>query len=548
MMTPKGTTMHRHFTIDRRAFLAAGTAGLLLPARPALAGLWPASGFTHGVASGDPGPDSVKLWTRYAAKDGRDTVLKVEVAEDMGFQRILARAEAAAGPASWGTAQARVSGLPVGQWAYYRFTAPDGSQSPVGRTRTLPQGPLSRFNVAVFSCSNKPFGWFNAYAHAAARNDIDLVVHTGDYLYEYPRGTYPDASHTLAGREIDPAGEMIHLDDYRQRYASYRVDPALQELHRLYPMIAIWDDHEVANDTWRGGAENHQPEEGDFGARKAAAKQAHDEWLPGPDRMYQRYDIGDLLSLITLDTRNTERDEPLDLAKALANGGSGLMTFRDKIWDAPERTVLGPAQEAWLADALKGSVKAGQKWQFVAQQIVMGDMLTPKDALSWLGPNPDKRAVGAIKAGQAVSGVGIAASMDSWSGYPQARKRLLKAAESAGADLVVTSGDSHNAWAFNLSEGGKPIGVEFAGQSVTSPGFEAYLGGDPKAIQASILAANPAMTWCDVSRRGYLTVGFTPEAARADWVFMNTIRDVSTATSTGQAAVVKRGARRMTLA
>jgi alkaline phosphatase D len=540
--------MHSQFTLDRRAFLFAGTAGLLLPVRPALAGLWPASGFTHGVASGDPGPDSVKLWTRYAAADGRDATLKVEVAEDMAFSRILKRSEAVAGPASWGTAQARITGLPGGGWVYYRFTAPDGSSSPVGRTRTLPTGPLSRFNVAVFSCSNKPFGYFNAYAHAAARQDIDLVVHTGDYLYEYKRGDYPSAAETLAGREIDPAGELIHLDDYRQRYASYRVDPALQELHRLFPMIAIWDDHEVANDTWRGGAENHQPEEGDFKARLAAAKQAHDEWLPGPDRMYQRYDIGDLVSLITLDTRNTGRDEPLDLAKALSGGAAGLVTFRDKVWNAPERTVLGPAQEAWLADALKSSVKAGQKWQFVAQQIVMGDMLTPKDALNWLGPDPDKRAVGAIKAGQAVSSVGMPSSMDSWSGYPQARRRLLKAADSAGADLVVTSGDSHNAWAFNLAEGGKPVGVEFAGQSVTSPGFEAYLGGDPAGIRASILTANPAMTWCDTSRRGYLTIGFTPEQARADWVFMAGIRDQTLATSTGQAAIVKRGQRRMTLA
>jgi alkaline phosphatase D len=540
--------MHSHFTIDRRAFLAAGTAGLLLPARPALAGLWPASGFTHGVASGDPGPDSVKLWTRYADKNGGDSLLKVEVAEDMGFSRILARSEAAAAPASWGTAQVRVTGLPVGQWAYYRFTAPDGSQSPVGRTRTLPQGPLSRFNVAVFSCSNKPFGYFNAYAHCAARNDIDLIVHTGDYLYEYPRGDYPSAAQALAGREIDPAGEIIHLDDYRQRYASYRVDPALQELHRLYPMIAIWDDHEVANDTWRLGAQNHQPEEGDFKARLAAAKQAHDEWLPGPDRMYQRYDIGDLLSLITLDTRNTGRDEPLSLAKAIAGGPEGLKAFRDQQWNASERTLLGAAQEAWLAEALKGSVKAGQKWQFLAQQIVMGDVMTPKDALSWLAPDADKRARGYVKAGLAANAAGMPASMDAWSGYPQARKRLLKLAQSAGADLVVTSGDSHNAWAFNLSEGGKPAGVEFAGQSVTSPGFESVLKVDPAKIRDAVVAASPGMTWCDTSRRGYLTIGFTPEQARADWVFMTTIRDKTTATSTGQAATVKRGARRMTLA
>ena len=174
--------------LDRRAFLTATAAGLLLPARPAFAGLWADKGFTHSVASGDPGPDSIKLWTRYAAADGRDTVLKVEVASDAGFTAILKRGETIAGPEGWGTATARITGLPVGQWAYYRFIAPDGTASPIGRTRTLPSGPLARCNIAVFSCANKPFGWFNAYAHAAARDDIDLVVHLGDYLYEYQSG------------------------------------------------------------------------------------------------------------------------------------------------------------------------------------------------------------------------------------------------------------------------------------------------------------------------------------------------------------------------
>jgi alkaline phosphatase D len=533
--------------LDRRAFLAASSAGLLLPARPALAGMWADRGFTHGVASGDPGHDSIKLWTRYAAADGRDAVLKVEVASDAGMGNIIARSEAVAGPATWGTAQARITGLPPGGWVFYRFTAPDGTASVVGRTRTLPSGPLARFNIAVFSCANKPFGWFNAYGHAAARNDIDLVVHLGDYLYEYKRGVYPSADETLAGRDIEPASEMVRLDDYRQRYASYRIDPALQELHRLFPMISIWDDHEFANDAWRDGAENHQPDEGDFQVRKAIAKQVHAEWLPGPDRIWQRYDIGNLVSLITLDTRVEGREKQLDLGAALKDGQPGLLKFRDTQWNAPARTLLGAEQEAWVTDTLKASVKSGQKWQLVAQQIVMGNIFTPKDAMSWLGPNADRRAQGFIKAGQAAAAVGIPGSMDMWSGYPQARKRLLKAAQAANSDMVVVSGDSHNAWAFNLEEGGKPAGVEFAGQSVTSPGYESALAADPAAIRAGLVAGNPEMTWCDTSRRGYLTVAFTPEAARCDWVFMNSIRERTIGTSAGQAATVLRGKRKMTL-
>ena len=531
--------------LDRRAFITASGAGLLLPVRPALAGLWADKGFTHGVASGDPGPGSIKLWTRYAGSG--DAVLKVAVASDPGMRKVIARGEALAGPATWGTAQTRITGLPQKGWVYYRFTAPDGSQSPIGRTRTLPAGDLARANIAVFSCSNKPFGWFNAYAHAAARNDLDFVVHVGDYIYEYARGTYPSDIDAMAGRIIEPANEMIALDDYRQRYASYRVDPGLQELHRLYPMIAIWDDHELANDTWKSGAQNHQANEGDWAVRKAAATKAHGEWLPGPDRMYHRYDIGNLISLVTLDTRATGRDQQLDIGAAMKGGMAGLVAFRDGPLNDPSRQLLGIEQEAWFADTIKASVKDGQKWQLVAQQVIMGDVMTPKNALELLAPDADPRAQAYVKGGMAAAAVGISAAMDMWAGYPQARKRVLQAAQAADADMVVVSGDSHNGWAFNLGEGGKPAGVEFAGQSVTSPGYESALKADPAKVAAALVAANPAMTWCDTSRRGYMTVAFTPEDARCDWVFMKTIRERTTALGTGQGATVKRGKRVMEL-
>jgi alkaline phosphatase D len=534
--------------VDRRAFLTATAAGLLLPTRPALAGLWADRGFTHGVASGDPGPDAITLWTRYASRDGRATTLKVDIATDSGMRHIVKRGEAVAGPDTWGTAQARLTGLPGAGWLFYRFTAPDGSTSSIGRTRTLPSGPLPHFKVAVFSCSNKPFGWFNAYAHAAARHDIDLVVHLGDYIYEYPVGHYPEPTETVRGRDILPASEIIHLDDYRQRYASYRVDPGLQELHRLFPMVAIWDDHEIANDTWLHGAENHQPDEGVFEVRKAAATKAHREWLPQPETMYHRYDIGDLASLITLDTRDTGREKQLDLGAALKGGKAGLISFRDSVWNDPARTLMGPAQEAWFADTIKTSVQAGQKWQLVAQQIVMGSILTPKDAMTWLGADADKRAQAFVGGGIAAAAAGIPGNMDAWDGYPQARQRLLKAAQAADADMVVVSGDSHNAWAFDLAADGKPAGVEFGGHSVTSPGYESALKADPAVVRAGLVAANPGLRWCDTSRRGYLTVEFTPDAARSDWVFMSTIRNRSLATTSSQTATVQRGARRMALA
>jgi alkaline phosphatase D len=533
------------FAINRRAVLTASAAGLLLPVRPALAGLWPASGFTHGVASGNPGPDRIKLWTRYASADGRDTVLRLEVATDAGLSNIIARTEAMAGPATWGTAQAEITGLPVGGWLFYRFTAPDGRQSPIGRTRTLPAGPLSRFNIAVVSCANKPFGHFNAYAHLAARNDIDLIVHLGDYIYEYKSGEYPTSP--MADREIAPLNEIIALDDYRQRYASYRADPGLQELHRLWPMIAIWDDHETANASWSTGAENHQPDEGSYTARRAAATQAYREWLPQPDRMWQRYDIGNLASLITVDTRITGREQPLDLVPALKGGPKAIAAFRDGPLADPKRQLLGLEQEAWLADTLKASVKSGQRWQILAQQVIMGNVLTPRNAMDFLPANAPAQFKGFVQAGLAASAAGLSTSMDMWAGYPAARQRVLAAAQSADADLVVLAGDSHNAWAFDLPHERRPAGVEFAVHSVTSPGYEQALVANPDPIRDALVAASPELKWCQTSRRGYATLTLTPEAVRSDWTFLDTIKTASLAVHSTASASVRRGQRRLQL-
>ena len=532
--------------VNRRAFLAASAAGLILPVRPALARLWAASGFSHGVASGHPGPGEITLWTRFASVAGAATSLKLEVAEDEAMSRVIARAEAVAGAETWGTAQVRVGGLPDGKWLWYRFTAPDGTQSVVGRTKTLPAGKLDQLKLAVFSCSNRPFGMFNAYAHAAVRDDIDAVIHLGDYIYEYQMGSYPET--VMPGREMLPADEILMIDDYRQRYASYRADPALQAIHARFPMIAIWDDHEFANDTWKGGAQNHQANEGVWNSRRDAALKAHREWLMSPELPWQRYDFGNLVSVMTLDTRMTARDRQLDLTAALRAGPDGIKAFQAGEWQNAGRTLLGTDQEAWFASEVTASVKAGQRWQLIAQQVVMGDVMTPKDALSWLAPNADARAQGYVKDGIAAAQAGISGAQDMWSGYPQARRRLLKAMADAGADPIVIAGDSHNAWAFNHSLDGKPVAAEFGVHSVTSPGYEQALKADPAIIRAGLLQSSPGLQWCDTSRRGYLTLSFSANETRCDWVFMDTIKTVSMATTAPQAAVVKRGKRKMTLA
>ena len=260
--------------IDRRSLVKAGLYGLGALALPGVASILHARGFTHGVASGEPGARRMLLWTRYASDSGAR--LRVEVAADTMFTRIVAGGEAYADPDRDHTARVVVEGLAPGRWHFYRFIAPDGAMSPVGRTRTLPEGEVSRFGIGLFSCSNLGFGWFNAYAHACERSDLDLMVHVGDYFYEYQPGVYPDPKDAHPARKLDPPNETVSLADYRLRHACYRLDPDLQRLHQSYPMVAGWDDHELTNDAWVDGAQNHQPDkEGDWGVRKTAAMRAY---------------------------------------------------------------------------------------------------------------------------------------------------------------------------------------------------------------------------------------------------------------------------------
>jgi alkaline phosphatase D len=287
--------------IDRRSLLTTATLGLGAFAVPGFAqtlSIGDTRGFTHAVASGEPAQDSVLLWTRYVPASGGAVELRAEIAETPDFARVVSGGAQITGPWRDHTAKITVDGLQPGRIYHYRFIAPDGSMSPVGRTKTLPAGDMARrFRAAIFSCSNMPFGYFNAYGHAAARDDLDCLVHLGDYFYEYRTGNYPAPVDQVAGRVPQPAGELIHLADYRLRYASYRADPDLQKLHLGWPMIVQWDDHESANDSWEGGAENHQPDEGDWLARKAAAIQAYREWMPVSDEPWKAYDIGSLATL-----------------------------------------------------------------------------------------------------------------------------------------------------------------------------------------------------------------------------------------------------------
>jgi alkaline phosphatase D len=539
--------------INRRRLLAAGAAlGFIgLPGRAQA----PArSGFTHGVASGDPGQTSITLWTRYVGGIGPSR-LKAEVAEDPGFQHITSTGETEASPAFDSCAHAHVDGLKPNRWYHYRFVAPGGEISAVGRTRTLPGAGVDRFRIAVFSCSNGTSGWFNAYAHAAAREDIDLALHLGDYIYESPV-TRSDAAPGLAQkRGLAPPGEIIALADYRLRYASYRADPDLAELHRRLPMIAVWDDHETANNSWETGADAHNPQtEGDWAARKAAGVRAWQEWLPtSRQAWYDSYQIGDLATLFRLETRLLGRTKQLDddLNTVLAAGGADLSArlsaFGAGPLASPARSMMGAAQERWLADGLKASVASNARWQILAQQVIMGATRFPKAGAQWVSGAMTPELQADLDARNRLTAAGLPYSLDKWDGYPAARQRLYDSARAARANLVTLTGDSHNAWAFDLGDKAGAVGVEFAGQSVSSFGFERRFNGDASRIAADFIAANPALKWMDASQRGYFTLDITRDRIEAEYVFVPAVGARSTTVAGRRTLSVAHGARRLSV-
>lgn len=519
--------------LTRRSLFTLAGASAALAATPAAARTF-GSGFTHNVASGEPAATSVLLWTRYVAE--AETPLTWQVSESEDFARPVAEGSVAASPARDWCAKGIATGLAPDRWYFYRFLAPGGAASPVGRTRTLPDGPSAKFRLAVFSCANFGFGWFNAYGHAADANDADLALHLGDYIYEYAAGTYPSADQAAADRVLAPVNEIVALADYRLRYATYRADPDLQRLHQVLPMIPVWDDHESANDSWKGGAENHQSDtEGEWAVRKAAAKQAYREWMPVADTAYSAYQVGDLATLFRIDTRLEGRDQQLDLAAVLRGQSdpqgvmAALTRFKEGAWADPERQLLGPQQEAWLADALAASTRSGTHWQVLVQQVLMGNLKTPAALAEQLGSGLPayvrQRLTAAVMAGKA----GLPSNMDAWDGYPAARARVFEAALKADANLIVLAGDTHNAWAFELAHEGAPVGVEFGGHSVSSPGFETYLTSvKPQDLAGALVSGNDQLKWADTAQRGYMMVELTPARATTEYRFMSGIRQRST--------------------
>jgi alkaline phosphatase D len=313
----------------------------------------------------------------------------------------------------------------------------------------------------------------------------------------------------------------------------------------MAPMVALWDDHESANDSWEGGAQNHQSAtEGDWNVRRAAAMQVYREWMPVSDEPWKAYPIGTLATLYRTESRLLARTRPADIGAAFRSDepDTALKAFRDGAWRDTSATMMGSTQESWLAHALKANARS-TAWQMVGMGTILGRTVMPQDAVGWLRPEVNERKVNGYKNNIRAAKLGLPMWMDRWDGYPAARSRLLKAAQAADADLVMLAGDSHNAWAYALSEDGRPAGVEFAGHSVTSGGAEGDFAADPKIVAQGFMAANPELKWADTSRRGYMMIDIRPRRVTGQWLFLRTIKTRDTTLVGSHQMQVERGRR-----
>ena len=517
----------------RRSFVqlfASGVLLALLGTRGRAASASDLYEFRHGVASGDPLKDAVILWTRVSNASGESLKLNWQVARDEAMSDIVASGVAKTDADRDYTVKVDARGLPSDALLYYRFAIGD-NVSPVGRTRTLPAGSVDAARFAVVSCSNHPYGFFNAYRDIAEHDDLDAVIHLGDYIYEYGLGEYGTERAEALGRIPDPPTEVVTLSDYRRRYAQYRSDPNLKAAHAAHPMICVWDDHELANDAWRDGAENHgngkETDEGPWEARRDTAIRAWFEWQPvrgepdgGRTRIYRDYRYGDLLRLIMLDTRIYGRDPQPDI--------SGTDFTRPSILDVlndGERQMLGRKQQRWLRKRLK---KRGTTWQVIGQQV----LLTPLDSPD-LEPlldltRPSLIPVESLRQNIALSKTNPPVLLDTWDGYPWARRQLLKDIERYGYNTVVLSGDLHTSIAGNVRlDGASDVTtVEFMATSVTSPGFAEYLPEThPGAVAEATLKQNPDLRYMETDRRGWLHMTFTHKECVGEWRLLDTITD-----------------------
>jgi alkaline phosphatase D len=552
--------------IERRRFLEMALAGAVIgTVAPALAtgrlnrpvyepwtprpgDLEPGRVFRHGVASGDPLHDRVILWTRVTPRHHGSVLVECKIATDPRMRRVVGRHVVGTSPDRDFTVKLDAHGLRPGETYYYQFVAL-GEASPVGRTRTLPLH-TDRVRLAFASCSNWTTGFFAAYGHIARRQDLDAVLHLGDYIYEYANGGFGDG--TGLGRIPAPNKEIVTLNDYRTRHAQYRTDPQLQAAHRWHPWIVVWDDHEIANDAWLDGAENHDPElgEGDWQVRKQRATRVWHEWLPvrnpqhweAPGRIYRSFHFGDLVTLSMLDTRHAGRDQQIpglidpDTLRLIPLEGTPEEVFaeisrRIAGYNDPGRQLLGVEQERWLAQQLLGPRHRKARWHVLGQQVMMGQLSVADPALP--------------------PGVRLPINADQWDGYAGARERLLQFIKASRIDnVIVLTGDIHSSWANDIARdpygaGYNPardsLAVELVCPGISSPFFTDANPQLVKGLECLTRATNPHTRFVDFERNGYVVLDIDRSRARSEWYHLDDVRNPDSAEALVAAVQVDAG-------
>ncbi|KQB86089.1 alkaline phosphatase D family protein [Corynebacterium lowii] len=526
------------------ATLGASTIGRNFPRARAEG---PGAPFQHSVASGDPLATGVIIWTRVTPIPeavpgsglGEPTTVAWEVATDAEFAGVVQRGEYRTSADSDHTVKIDVQGLQPATAYFYRFRIIDGpatgAVSRTGRTRTTPAESAAaahaRFGVA--SCSNFESGYFRGYREMAEREDIEFVLHLGDYTYEYETGGYNGLYDTQV-RTVQPANRTRTLTDYRIRQGMYHLDPDLADLHAAKPMIAIWDDHEFGDNAWREGlGGNSAAADDNFTAIKAEASRAYFEWMPvrpaGPDyagldqRLYRTLRYGNLFEFIIPDLRSY-RDVQL-LQYGQANRTNTHPDFLRKAAD-PSRSMMGSEQFQWFSDSLTASQA---QWQIVANEVMFAPMTLP-DSIdprvhSWL---VDKLGV---------PDQGFPLNVDQWDGFMAERQRIIDLI--AGSDMgnvVFLTGDIHSSWASDIprdifayrsQRGGQAAATEFVAPSITAPGMLESLASKPEltepmravlfGAQEGLKFMDPWYKMIDFEHHGYMTIDVTPERVRADW-------------------------------
>jgi len=439
--------------------------------------------FPCGIASGDPLADRVIIWTYISTRETKP-IVAWEISTDSAFKKIDHAGTSTTNAENDFTLKIDVQGLKPGTTYFYRFMYENG-YSETGRTHTVSIHP-AQLRFAVISCSNYEAGYFNAYAAIAKTKSLDAVIHLGDYIYEYAAGKY---SNKLPDRIHKPANELITLQDYRTRYAQYRMDENLQEAHRLHPFITIWDDHEIANNAYMTGAQNHQADEGDYATRRAAAVKAYFEWQPirelKPNQLYRSFSFGDLAELFMLDGRLEGREKAPENLAELAAG--------------PDKSMLGNTQFMWLTSGVNNS---SAQWKLFGNGVIFSH-------IDYSG----------------ILDEGVNYYLDMWDGYPKERRRLLDSLDkSIDNNLVILTGDVHSTWAFNLenSTGDKLIGAEFTAPGVTSQSFGEYVKDSVKTANSErlFLEKNKNLKYIDLNTHGYLLITVLPEKVLAQWFVM----------------------------